>query len=483
MNNFMDDNFLLDSDMAQLLYHNYASDMPIIDYHCHIDAEDIAADRRWENITQLWLGADHYKWRAMRACGICERLITGGASDYDKFEAYCSAMPYLIGNPLYHWSHLELQRYFDYDGVLSPETCEKVWNLTKEKLSSPDMSARGLMRKSNVKLICTTNDPADTLESHIAIKEDPGFDIQVLPAFRPDKSFYAERKDFIPYINNFSEEAGVEIKDFPTLCDILGKRIQYFDVLGCRTADHGMDDPILFDGSVSASQAYSVAEIVFRRAIAGETIDPETARIYRSALIRVLAKEYTRRGWVMQLHFGAMRNVSPTMLRAIGVDSGYDAIHGGTGRIASLASMLGALESESILPRTVVYSLNPNDNVPLAALIGCFQHTGDETEGLCCLPKMQQGSAWWFSDNADGIRNQLTSLATQQALGKFVGMTTDSRSFLSYTRHEYFRRILCSVLGGYVERGEYPLDIDTLAQTVCDICYNNTKDFFEFRLI
>lgn len=479
----MDEDFLLDSDTAQMLYHSYASQMPIIDYHCHIDASEIAEDKRYENITQLWLGADHYKWRAMRSCGICERLITGNASDYDKFEAYCSAMPSLIGNPLYHWSHLELQRYFGFDGVLSPETCELVWNMTKEKLAEPGMSARGLMKQSNVSLICTTNDPTDSLESHITIKEDKDFDISVLPAFRPDKAFYVERREFAGYINHFSEVAGVEIKDFATLCDILKKRIQYFDVLGCRTADHGLDDTVVFDPGVSAAQADSVADIVFRRAMAGEIIDVETARIYRSALMRMLSKQYVKLGWIMQLHFGALRNVSPMMMNLLGPDSGYDTIHGGTGRIASLAAMLGTLEAEYILPKTILYSLNPAENAPVAALIGCFQRTSDELEGFNCLPKIQQGSAWWFNDNIEGIRAQLTTLATQSALGKFVGMTTDSRSFLSYTRHEYFRRILCSVIGGYVERGEYPLDVDTLAQMVCDISYNNTKDYFGFRVV
>ncbi|MBQ9510826.1 MAG: glucuronate isomerase [Clostridia bacterium] len=483
MNNFMDDDFLLDTETARMLYHTYASQLPIIDYHCHIDAKEIAEDKRYENITQLWLGADHYKWRAMRSCGISERLITGDASDYEKFEAFCSAMPYLIGNPLYHWSHLELKRYFGFEGVLSPETCYDVWELTKEKLQSPEMSARGIMKMSNVKLICTTNDPSESLEHHIAIREDKDFDISVLPAFRPDKCLYVERDGFAKYIKDFSTAAGVEIKDFKTLCEVLANRIQYFNVLGCRASDHSLEDSVVFDVSVSAGQAESIADIVFKKAMAGEGIDSDTARIYRSALMRFLAKQYTKYGWVMQLHFGAMRNVSPMMFSLLGADAGYDTIHAGSGRIASLASMLGALEAESALPRTILYSLNPAENTAVAALVGCFQRTGEELEGLSCMPKMQQGSAWWFNDNIDGMRAQLTTFANQSALGKFIGMTTDSRSFLSYTRHEYFRRIFCSVLGGYVERGEYPLDVDTLAQMVCDVCYNNTKDYFDFRVI
>ena len=475
---FIDEDFLLDSEIAKALYHNYAEKLPIIDYHCHIEAGEIASDKRYDNITQVWLGGDHYKWRAMRSCGIPEEMITGGASDYDKFKAYCSVMPSLIGNPLYHWSHLELKRYFGFDGVLSPDTCDEVWKLSSERLASPDMSVRGIMKQSGVSLICTTNDPCETLEHHIAIKEDKNFDIDVLPAFRPDKSLYVERKSFAPYIGVLSDACGTDIKDFGTLCAVLKKRIEYFNALGCRTSDHALDDTVLFDGSASAQRADAIADVVFKRAMADEPIDIESARIYRSALMRVLAGEYTKHGWVMQLHFGALRNTSKVMFAKLGADTGYDTIHGG-GRTASLAEMLSALEEEEILPRTIIYSLNPAENAAVAALIGCFQRSDGKTR----MPKIEQGSAWWFNDNIEGMKAQMTTLATQSALGKFIGMTTDSRSFLSYTRHEYFRRILCSLLGGYVERGEYPLDIESLAQMVCDICYNNTKNFFGFSIL
>ena len=480
---FMDENFLLDSDVAQLLYHNYAEQMPIIDYHCHVSPGEIAEDKRYENITQLWLYGDHYKWRAMRACGIAERLITGDASDYDKFRAYASTMPNLIGNPLYHWTHLELQRYFGYYGVLSPDTCDEVWQLTCNKLEDPSMSARGIIKKSNVKLICTTDDPADNLEYHIALRSDTSFETQVLPAFRPDKCMNITAPDFANYIKHLSEVAGDEIKDFVSLCDVLSKRIALFKALGCRTADHGFDNYVTFDSTKTAGQAVAIADVVLKRALAGESVGEEMATIYKSALIRFFGKEYVRNGWVMQIHFGTLRRANSVMTKALGADMGYDMIHG-KNCIADLAAMLDALNTEGALPKTVLYSLNPTDNAALATLVGTFNYTSEESEGFdWCMPKMQHGSAWWFNDNIAGMRAQMENLANLSAFGKFIGMLTDSRSFLSYTRHEYFRRILCSVIGGYVERGEYPLDIERLAQMVCDICYNNTKDFFGFTIL
>lgn len=483
MKEFMDCDFLLTNDVGKVLYENYAELMPIIDYHCHIEAKEIAEDKHWDNITQLWLYADHYKWRAMRACGISERLITGDADDYDKFEAYCSIMPSLIGNPLYHWSHLELQRYFGYEGIISPKTCAEIWNLTKQVLARPDMGARGIIAKSNVSLLCTTNDPIDPLKYHLELKEDKDFETVVLPAFRPDKAMKIEYDGFAKYIKELSEFTNVEIKTYSQLKSVLKNRMEYFNVLGCRTADHGMDDTVLFDSRVSAQSADSAAEIIFKRAVNGESIDKETARIYRSSLIRFLCKEYVEFGWVMQIHFGALRNVSDASFAQLGPDSGFDMIHGSGDRVASCASMLNALESESILPKTIIYSLNPSDNASVATLVGSFQRVGDELEGMTCMPKMQQGAAWWFNDHYEGIREWLKTYSSQQALGKFVGMLTDSRSFLSYTRHEYFRRILCSYLGELVESGMYPLDMDALAQIVCDVCYNNAKDFFEFRIM
>ena len=482
MKPFMNDDFLLDSDVAKILYHHYAAEMPIIDYHCHVSPKDIAENRKYRNITEVWLGGDHYKWRAMRSCGLPERVITGDATDYEKFEAFATALPSLIGNPLYHWSHLELKRYFGYDGILSPDTCEEVWNLANEKLASDDMSVREIIKKSNVKLICTTDDPADSLEYHLALSQDKTFDVKVLPAFRPDRAMNIDKPDFAAYMATLSAASGVEITDIVSLCDALERRIEFFDALGCRTADHGFDDYVAFEEEKSAAQCLSIADVTIKRALAGEKIDAEMTKIFKSALIRFFGREYVKHGWVMQIHFGALRSANTVMKNLLGPDTGYDTING-TNCIQSLARMLDALNTENALPRTILYSLNPTDNTALATLIGSFQYTSEEAEGLSCLPKMQHGSAWWFNDNIKGMRDQLENLANLSALGKFVGMLTDSRSFLSYTRHEYFRRILCNVLGGYVERGEYPLDIDTLAQMVCDICYNNTKDFFGFNLI
>lgn len=478
---FLGDDFLLENDMASLLYHNYAEDMPIIDYHCHVSAEEIANNKKYKNITELWLGGDHYKWRAMRSCGLPERVITGDADDYEKFEAYCEAMPNLIGNPLYHWSHLELKRYFGYDGIISPATCREIWDLTSEMLTHDDMGARGIIEKSNVALICTTDDPADALEYHVKLREDETMKTVVLPAFRPDNAMKITKSTFRSYIARLSEVSGKEIKDFVTLCDVLSARISYFNALGCRTADHGMDDYILFDSAISASQAVSIADVTFKRAMAGDAIPEDMARAYRSALIRVLAHEYSKFGWVMQLHMGVIRNSNTVAFKRNGADSGYDTI--GSFDLNSLAAMLNALNNEGSLPKTVLYSADPTNNAALATLIGCFQYTSDEAEGLNNMMKMQHGSAWWFNDNKAGITAQLENLANHSALAKFIGMLTDSRSFLSYMRHEYFRRILCNVIGGYVERGEYPLDIDTLAQMVCDICYNNAKDYFGFHLV
>lgn len=481
MKDFLDEDFLLDGDVAQVLYHNYAESMPIIDYHCHVSAKEIFEDKRYENITELWLYGDHYKWRAMRSSGINERLITGDASDYEKFEAYCSVLPGLIGNPLYHWSHLELKRYFGYDGIISPSTCREIWDLTSEKLADPDFSVRKIIERSNVALLCTTDDPADDLEYHIQLRGDASFKTKVLPAFRPDNAMKIQSAGFRDYIRRLESVCGEQINDFGALCGALMKRIAYFDALGCRTADHGMDFELLFDGTLSASQSVSVADVSFKRAMAGELIQNDMALAYRSALIRVLAHEYSRLGWVMQLHLGVIRNPNTVMFKRLGADSGYDTM--GSFSLRTLVDLLDTLNADGALPKTVLYSINPSDNASLGTLIGSFQYTSDEAEGLSNPMKIQHGSAWWFNDNKRGMEAQIENLANLSALSKFIGMLTDSRSFLSYTRHEYFRRILCNVIGGYVERGEYPLDIDTLAQTVCDICYNNAKDYFGFDII
>ncbi len=482
MKPFMDKNFLLDNEVAETLYHHYAAEMPIIDYHCHVNPKDIAENRKYKNITEVWLGGDHYKWRAMRSCGIPERIITGDATDYEKFEAFASAMPSLIGNPLYHWSHLELQRYFGYDGILCPETCKEVWELCNEKLQQDDMTVREIIKKSNVVLLCTTDDPIDSLEYHKAIKEDPTFDVQVLPSFRPDKVLNLVMPNYADYIASLAKAGGKEIGDYDDLISVLEDRIAFFDANGCRNADHGFDDYVVFDDEKTAEEAEKCAKKIFARALKGDKVTAEEITTFKSAMIRFFGKQYVKYSWVLQVHSGTMRSPNTIMKNLLGPDTGYDTIHG-KNCIYALAKMLDALNTEGALPRTILYSLNPTDNAALGTLIGSFQYTSEEAEGLCCLPPMQHGSAWWFNDHLKGMREQLENLASLSALGKFIGMLTDSRSFLSYTRHEYFRRILCGVLAGYVVRGEYPLDIDNLAQMVCDICYNNTKDFFGFKLI
>lgn len=477
----MDHDFLLDSELARVLYHNYASAMPIIDYHCHMSPEDIARDKKFENITQVWLAADHYKWRAMRSCGVSERLITGDADDYEKFEAFVECMPCLIGNPIYHWSHLELKRYFGYEGVICPDNCEEIWNVTKKVLSE-GLSTRKIIERSNVKLLCTTDDPADSLEYHIALREDKSFSPVVLPAFRPDKSLNIDAAGFADYIQHLGEVAGVKIDTFEKLCEVLASRIEYFACLGCRTSDHSFDNEVVFDGTLFEEQVKKVAGAAFKRAISGNEVPADAVSAYKNALIRFLGKEYVKHGFVMQIHFGAMRNTNSVMFKKLGPDRGYDTISG-KNSTAALGAMLDALNSDSALPRTVLYSLNPADNEQIADLAGCFQYASEESEGLMGLPNVVQGAAWWFNDHLSGMKDHFRSYANSAAFGKFLGMLTDSRSALSYTRHEYFRRALCSFIAGFVERGEYPLDIEALAQMVCDICYNNTKDFFGFKLI
>ncbi len=481
MKNFMEDDFLLETDLAELLYKNYAATMPIIDYHCHMNPRDIAEDKKFENITQVWLYGDHYKWRAMRSCGISERLITGDATDYQRFEAFVDAMPSLIGHPVYHWSHLELKRYFGYDGVICPENCEEIWNVTKKVLED-GLSTRKIIEKSNVRLLCTTDDPADSLEYHIAIRDDESFNVKVLPAFRPDKSMNITAAGFAEYIETLAKAADMEIKCFADLLEALDKRIEFFASLGCRTSDHSFDNGVVFNGALTEKQVFTVADEAFKLAMSGESVEADVASVYKNALMRFFGREYVKHGFVMQIHFGAMRNTNSVMFAKLGPDHGYDTICGRPST-EELSAMLDALNSAGALPRTVIYSLNPNDNEQVVSLAGCFQYASEESEGLMMLPNIVQGAAWWFNDHLDGMNAHFASYANTAAFGKFLGMLTDSRSALSYTRHEYFRRALCNFIAGFVERGEYPLDIETLAQMVCDICYNNTKDFFGFNLV
>ena len=481
MRKFMDKDFLLEGELAKALYHNYAALMPIIDYHCHMSPKDIAEDLKFENITQVWLAHDHYKWRAMRSCGVSERLITGDATDFEKFEAFVECMPSLIGHPLYHWSHLELKRYFGYEGVICPANCEEIWETTKKVLEG-GLSTRKIIEMSGVRLLCTTDDPIDSLEYHIAIKNDESFSTVVLPTFRPDKSMNPAANGFADYIAKLSEVSGVKIDSFDTLCEALEKRIEFFASVGCQVSDHGFDTQIVFDKNLTAEEARAIAETTLARALAGEKVTDAEVSAYRNALIRFFGTQYVKHGFVMQVHFGALRNTNSAMFACQGPDHGYDTISGEPSTLA-LAYMLDALNTEGALPRTILYSLNASDNANIASLAGCFQHASDDVEGLNNLPNVVQGAAWWFSDHLSGMYDHFRAYAHSAAFGKYLGMLTDSRSALSYTRHEYFRRALCNFIAGFVERGEYPLDIEALAQMVCDICYNNTKDFFCFKIV
>ena len=463
MRNFMDKDFLLNTETAKTLFHEYAESMPIIDYHCHLSPAEILNNKKYRNITELWLGGDHYKWRAMRSNGVDEYYITGDASDYEKFEKWAEVMPRLIGNPLYHWTHLELQRYFDIYEPLSPATCANIWERCNKRLE--DMSARNCIELMNVKFIYTTDDPCDTLEHHAAFaKEDTSF--KMLPAWRPDKAVNIEKAGFAEYIAQLSTVCGFDINDFSALKKALADRLLYFHQHGCRNSDHGLDYMV--------SEDPSFAEIAFAKVINGESITKIEADSYKTALLVYLAGEYTRLGWVMQLHYGAVRNVNPVMYANLGADTGYDAIWGGAENGLLLGGLLGRMEADGNLPKTIIYSLNPADNAQIGTIIGCFQNS--EACG-----KIQQGCAWWFNDSLKGMREQLTSLASLSVLGNFVGMVTDSRSFLSYTRHEYFRRIICQILGEWVENGEYPADFEALGEMVRDICYNNANNFFSLE--
>lgn len=471
MKQFMGKNFLLTNETAKILYHTYAAELPIIDYHCHVSPKEIAENKQFNNITELWLGGDHYKWRAMRSAGIDEKYITGDASDYEKFKAYASIMPSLIGNPLYHWTHLELRRYFHCDLILCPESCDQIWALTSEMLARPDMRVRSLIEQSHVDLLCTTDDPADSLEYHKMLAEDPTFATKVLPAWRPDKCFNINKPGLRAYYDKLGSAAGVEITDVESLQEALRRRIDFFDAMGCRTADHGLDEYPMF----VTPDPYHVQEAMnVALATDGKDVTPEMLSVFKSGMLTFLAAEYAKRGWVMQFHMGVYRNANSHMYAKLGPDTGFDTI--GNFDISSIIELLNNMESRNALPRTILYGIDPTQNAAIGAMLGCFQTAGDG------YPKVMQGSAWWFNDTIDGMRTQMCQLANLSVFGKFLGMLTDSRSFTSYPRHEYFRRILCDQIGRWVEGGLYPFDMEELGQMICDICYNNTKNFFKFDL-
>lgn len=468
MKPFMDKEFLLSTETAQTLFHKYAETMPVLDYHCHINPKEIAEDRKFDNITQVWLGGDHYKWRQMRSNGIDEYYITGGASDREKFQKWAETLEKAIGNPLYHWSHLELQRYFGYTGALNGETAEEVWNLCNAKLQEDSMSVRNIIRQSDVTLICTTDDPVDSLKWHKMIAGDDSFDVQVLPAWRPDKAMNIEKPDYAEYLAKLSGVSGVEIKTFAALKEALRVRLAFFEKMGCRASDHALEYVMYRPASEEEIEA------IFAKRMSGEMVTKEEELKFKTAFMLFAGKEYHRLGWAMQIHYGCKRDNNVLRYEQLGPDTGYDCINN-YAPSAEMADFLNALITTDELPKTILYSLNPNDNASIGTILGCFQDSS-------AVGKIQQGSAWWFNDHKCGMTEQMTSLANLGLLGNFIGMLTDSRSFLSYTRHEYFRRILCELIGGWVENGEYPADEKVLGRMVADISYNNAVNYFGFDL-
>ena len=459
MKQFMDREFLLTNDTAKHLYHELAASLPIIDYHCHLDPREIYEDRHFDNVTQLWLGGDHYKWRLMRSFGVDERSITGEATDREKFQKWAEALSLAAGNPLYHWSHLELKNYFGFDGHLTPENAEQVWQLCGEKLSQPDFSARNLILRSKVEAICTTDDPADSLEWHQKLRQTD-FPVKVLPSFRPDKALGIEKQDYLAYLARLGSPAS-----FAALTEALRARLDRFTELGCRVTDHGMDHVPY------APAEPAQIEAIYQKRLGGRMPTALETEQFKTALLLALGRAYHAKGLVMQLHFGVIRDLSKRVFRQLGPDAGIDAI-GDQAPITKLAAFLNALDETGELPKTILYSLNPNDNAAIETVMGAFQ-TG-EARG-----KLQHGSAWWFNDHKNGMRAQLESLAAEGHLATFVGMLTDSRSFLSYARHEYFRRIVCNLIGAWVENGEYPNDETLLKQLVQGICHDNAAAYFD----
>ena len=452
--NLINDNFMLKNPTAKRLYHYYAEKMPIIDYHCHLSPEEIATDHVFKNATELFLGGDHYKWRLMRAAGVEEKYITGDVDDYEKFAAFASVVPYMIGNPMYHWIHLELKRYFGIEEVLSAKSCEKIWNKINEQLKKPEFSAKNLILRSNVVALCTTDDPADDLKYHRALES---WSVKVLPTFRPDKLLSIEKDEFCDYI------AAAGIKSYDDVARWIEKRADYFASLGCKLSDHSLSFVPYAEGDAKA---------VFEKRLSGGILSEEEEQTYKTSVMLTLAKNYARKGWTMQLHIGALRNNNTRAFGKLGADSGYDSISDAP-VAQKLSRLLDAMEKENALPKTILYSLDKNANYTLATMAGNFQSAPFES-------KIQLGSGWWFNDQRDGMEEQLRALANLGLLSKFVGMLTDSRSFVSYTRHEYFRRIFCNLVGKWVEEGEYPADEQMLKEIVEGVCYKNAEKYFGF---
>ncbi|MBC8079310.1 MAG: glucuronate isomerase [Gorillibacterium sp.] len=468
MKNFMDDTFMLQNATAVELYHQFAESMPILDYHCHLNPQEIVENKRFKNLAEAWLYGDHYKWRAMRANGVEERFITGGEgiSDYDRFLAWTRTVPMTMGNPLYHWSHLELRRIFGIFDLINEANAPLIWEKANTLLAGEGFAAQDIIRKCKVEVICTTDDPADTLEYHLALQKDVTLGFKVLPTFRPDKGLEINRATFLPWVEKMQSVSGIVISSYDQLLQVLEARVRFFHTVGCRISDHALD----YVPYAEATKAEAAA--IFAKALQGTAISLEEEKQYKTYTLLFIGKLYAELDWAMQYHINAHRNNNSLMFGKLGPDTGYDSIN--DSQVAyPLVRLLNSMACEDALPRTILYSLNAQDNDVLASIMGSFQGGG--------IPgKIQLGSAWWFNDTKEGMIAQLKSLASMGLLSRFVGMLTDSRSFLSYTRHEYFRRILCNLLGEWVEQGEAPYDMETLGEIVRGICADNAREYFKF---
>ena len=462
---FLNEDFLLDNETARELYHNYAARQPIIDYHNHLSPQEIAEDKKFDNLTQVWLNGDHYKWRAMRTLGIDEKFITGTASDYAKFQQWAETVPQTIRNPLFHWTHLELQRYFDIHDLLRPKTAKSVYENATSLLQTPTFSTQNLLKKMNVEVVCTTDDPIDNLHHHQQLRlTQPK--LAMYPAFRPDKALLINQEQFLPYIASLGEVADVDINAFDALMEALKKRLCYFHHNGCRIADHGLEQLYAEDFT------HQEVDEILKRRLAGAVVSPAESQKFASAVLHHLCCLYAEYGWVQQFHLGALRNNNVRMLRKVGPDTGFDSI-GDWSQACNLAKFLNRLDEGNNLAKTILYNLNPRDNEMMATMIGNFND--GSVRG-----KVQFGAAWWFLDQKNGMEKQLNALSNMSLLSCFIGMLTDSRSFLSFPRHEYFRRILCNLIGTEVHKGELPHDTEWLGGIVADVCYRNAKRDFDF---
>ena len=464
--NFIHDHFLLENKFALELYHDYAKDLPIIDYHCHLSPQQISENKIFENLTQAWIYGDHYKWRAMRTLGINEKLITGEASDREKFNAWSKTVPYTLRNPLYHWTQLELARYFDIHDFLNPNTSDKIYQETSEKLNTSAYSCQNLLTKMKVEVVCTTEDPTDPLEHHKNLANG-NFKTKVSTAFRPDKAIMIENEGYLDYIDSLSKAAEIEINTYDDLCDALKKRIQYFDESGCKISDHGLSH--IYYSEFTENEIKQI----FKNKKANKPVSPEEANKFQSALLLFLAETYHEYGWIQQFHLGALRNNNKRMLSRLGPDTGWDSI-GDYSQAENLSNFLNKLDSNNKLTKTILYNLNPNDNEVMATMTGNFND--GSIKG-----KIQFGSGWWFLDQKDGMTKQLNALSNMGLISCFIGMLTDSRSFLSFPRHEYFRRVLCNIFGDEIQRGELPNDMEWIGKIIADICYYNAKEYFDFK--